>query len=134
MTAPKPKPSPPDAQPALLAALKHALAALEHEHPDCVGESGYSASIDGGPEMDVDLSMIRAALQMNPTETKPSPPDAHHAALIAERDGYRQALETEKALRAADVRELRAALERIAEYLRQGRAALQMANESRGAK
>ena len=36
-------------------------------------------------------------------------------ALLAERDGYRQALETEKMLRASDVRELRAALETILE-------------------
>ena len=74
------------------------------------------------------------------------------AIIASERDGYRQALETEKALRAADVRVLRAALERVvyclsfhvevdnrgvgsdAEYLRQGRAALQMARDSRGAK
>ena len=35
--------------------------------------------------------------------------------VAAERDGYRQALETEKMLRAADVRELRAALETILE-------------------
>lgn len=65
---------------------------------------------------------------MTATQTKPYPaqsPDARpvqaertlrvrtSGEVAAERDGYRQALETEKMLRASDVRELRAALDEM---------------------
>ena len=48
---------------------------------------------------------------VDPSTMQPLSPYATR--LLAERDGYRQALETEKTLRAADVRELRAALEAV---------------------